>query len=348
MLGLLLLVVLALWGSLGEVYRVSFAINQTCMALSCRLNPESASAKLLLANLGASCHRELCGLIKLAAVPEIKFQSIERALVVFVASSEEQQRISLPFPQREWFAMVNKEHAGKALLFDKGVGLDLPPLELNRLRHRLPSMRKEAVCADLDGEGLLEQCVNAREEGEEGEGEEGEEEDGDADQQLFAKAFELKLISPESFALGPQLYSSRIMNEFEDTRWLAVSWVPVFDSYVDGLGEGTRADALLVELAETGNQQQQAGMNLATKSGAKFNVKHRRFVALLACHDDQLPSVLECLLHRLGSGMFRVEQLVWGLGFVGDYARYPELEPDWNADPTYSSHGEMPPRREGL
>lgn len=348
MLCLLLAVLVSSSSSRGlgeEVYRVSFAINQTCADSSCRLDPASASAEALLASLGASCPRELCGLVELALVSEAEFQSIERALVVFVATSEQQQHLTLPFPQREWFAMVDKEHAGKALLFHRGVGLDLPPMELNRLRNR---QSLTGSCADLVGgeEEALEQCIQAREEGEEE-----EEEDGDADQQLFAKAFELGLLSHESFALGPQVYSSSILSGFEDARWLTVAWVPVFDSYDDGLGQGARAEALLVELAETHPhplQQQQAGMDLATKSGAKFNVQHRRFVALLACQDDQLPSVLECLLHGLGGGLFRAEQLVWGLGFANDHARYAELEPDWNADPVYSSHGEMPPKRDGL
>ena len=176
--------------------------------------------------------------------------------------------------------------------------------------------------------------------------------------ELWVKALKLNLLDASiKNTKSHGEYAAEIWRDVVESRsakddkiWLSVSWVPVFDYYHQGLGHGDRYEALLLELVQIepfNPNVPTASAILSTKGGRIGRVKSRHLFALLACEDDDLESVVRCL-KRATPNIFMLDQIVWGMGFVGDYSHYHELEDDWNADPVYSSHGQFPPKYEDI
>lgn len=345
----------------GTVFRVRWSTNQTCVAEECgRLDESSASFKLISKfHFNVTCATELCGVAEFQPVPFTELAEQERAIVMFVSNMSSLSKFHLRLPGDNLFAIQQPAHAGKISLFEYGMPAHIP-IDLSLMQNRgLPDKSNNNLTWELNAlltenpncvevfqqyslgmkreeeEALLERCAQQDQ----------FEEDNhfESNNELFVKAHDLGLISDESLRMGKTQYLHQLM-DFHDPRWISISWVPVFESYHGKLGHGQRSDALLLELIESGPH---AENTVVTRAGKRFQVKHRRFVALITCQNDDLDMVIKCIKHELGLYVYRVEHIVWGLGFVGDYFKYSHLEPDWNADPIYTSNGEMLPRNKG-
>jgi len=176
----------------------------------------------------------------------------------------------------------------------------------------------------------------------------------DARDELWEKALQLGLVPDGPLrSLNASQYLREIWREIEhdvgrdNLFWLAISWVPVFDELHEGLGHGDRYEVLLLELVhvERFSEFPDVSAVISTKSGSdSMRVRHRRLLALSACDDDSLESVLRCVRASVPN-LYLFNRVVWGMGFVGD-ERYSQIEADWNGDPAYYSSGEMPPKYE--
>jgi hypothetical protein len=167
-------------------------------------------------------------------------------------------------------------------------------------------------------------------------------EDEDAGEELWRRALEMRLVDAAEAARGRN-WREHVQAVWPAAGgaacWLAISWVPVFESARGGLGTGRRGEAVLVELLMEGRGHG----GVQTAGGRGWEAGASAFAALLSCPGQALDDVVDCVRRALPSR--NVQGVVLGMGFVGARA-YEGVRADWNAHPRYAGTGEFPNRLE--